>query len=118
MRSVFSSWRATSGPWTLLCTVVAFVYLFSLGPILITAAVSFNATNRSLFPPRGYSLRWWERAFTPEWIDPLLFSLKLASLAAVLATALALPLAFGLHRYRFRGRDALMALTLGPLMLP
>jgi len=111
-------WRATSGPWALLCTVVGFVYLFSLGPILITAAVSFNQTNRSFFPPRGFSLRWWERAFAPEWIDPLLFSLKLGSLTALLATLLALPLAFALYRYRFAGRNALIALTLGPLMLP
>ena len=82
MRSTFLSarWRANSGPWALLCSVVAFIYLFSLGPILITAAVSFNQTNRSFFPPRGFSLRWWERAFSPEWIDPLLFSLKLGSL--------------------------------------
>ena len=98
--------------------VVIFVYIFSLGPILITAAVSFNAGNRSFFPPRGFSLRWWERAFTPEWLDPLWFSLKLGSLTALIATLLALPLAFALHRYRFRGREALVALTLGPLMLP
>ena len=54
----------------------------------------------------------------PEWIDPLLFSLKLGSLTALFSTLLALPLAFALFRYRFRGRDALVALTLGPLMLP
>jgi putative spermidine/putrescine transport system permease protein len=111
-------WRANDGPWALLRTVVVFVYLFSLGPILITAAVSFNATNRSFFPPHGLSLRWWERAFAPEWIDPLLFSLKLGTLTALASTLLALPLAFALVRYRFRGRDALTALTLGPLMLP
>jgi putative spermidine/putrescine transport system permease protein len=107
-----------SGPWALLCAVVAFVYVFSLGPILITAAVSFNETNRSVFPPRGFSLRWWERALSPEWVDPLVFSIELASLTAVLSTLLALPLAFALHRYRFRGREAMVALTLGPLMLP
>jgi putative spermidine/putrescine transport system permease protein len=118
MGTVFRRWRATSGPWALLCTFVAFVYVFSLGPILITAAVSFNPTNRSFFPPRGFSLRWWERAFAPEWIDPLLFSLKLASLTALIGTLLALPLAFALYRHRFRGRQALLALTVGPLMLP
>ncbi len=110
--------RETSGPWALLCAAVAFIYVFSLGPILITAAVSFNQTNRSLFPPRGFSLRWWERAFSPEWIDPLVFSLKLGALTAIISTLLALPLAFALSRYRFRGREALVALTLGPLMLP
>jgi putative spermidine/putrescine transport system permease protein len=120
MAARFSSarWRANDGPWALLRAVVIFVYVFSLGPILITAAVSFNQTNRSFFPPRGLSLRWWERAFAPEWVDPLLFSLKLGSLTALGSTLLALPLAFAVFRYRFRGRDALIALTLGPLMLP
>lgn len=110
--------RETSRPWALLRVVVAFVYVFSLGPILITATVSFNESNRSQFPPSGWSLRWWERALAPEWLDPLLFSLKLGAIAAVLSTALALPLAFALNRYRFAGREALIALALGPLMLP
>jgi putative spermidine/putrescine transport system permease protein len=105
-------------PWTALRAVVVFIYLFMLGPILITAAVSFNESNRSQFPPRGFSLQWWQRALSPEWVDPLVFSFKLGLLTAVIATALALPLAFALTRYRFRGREALVALTLGPLMLP
>ena len=105
-------------PWAGLRAVVVFVYVFMLGPILITAAVSFNESNRSQFPPRGFSLQWWQRAFAPEWVDPLVFSFKLASLTALVSTLLALPLAFALARYRFRGREALVALTLGPLMLP
>jgi putative spermidine/putrescine transport system permease protein len=105
-------------PWSALRLVVVSVYVFMLGPILITAAVSFNASNRSQFPPRGFSLQWWQRAFSAEWVDPLVFSLKLATLAAIISTLLALPLAFALTRYRFAGRAALTALTLGPLMLP
>ena len=104
--------------WGGLRAVVAFVYLFMLGPILITAAVSFNESNRSQFPPRGFSLQWWQRALAPEWVDPLIFSFKLASLTALISTLLALPLAFALARYRFKGREAVVALTLGPLMLP
>jgi ABC-type spermidine/putrescine transport system permease subunit II len=50
-----------SPAWILLRVCVAAVYLFMLGPILITAAVSFNASNRSVFPPQGFSLRWWGR---------------------------------------------------------
>ena len=107
-----------SGAWMALRAVVGLVYLFMLGPILITATVSFNATNRSLFPPQGFSLRWWERALSSEWLDPLLFSLKLAAVAGLLATPLALPLAYALARHRFHGRGALVALTMGPLLLP
>jgi putative spermidine/putrescine transport system permease protein len=111
MKSMFS-------PWTGLRAVVVLVYVFMLGPILITAAVSFNESNRSQFPPRGFSLQWWQRALSPEWVDPLWFSLKLGCLTALISTALALPLAFALARYRFKGREAMVALTLGPLMLP
>ena len=107
-----------SRAWTALCVVVAVIYLFMLGPILITAAVSFNQSNRSLFPPQGFSLRWWTRALSPEWLDPLLFSLQLGAAASILSIGLALPLAFALVRHRFRGRNALLALTLGPLLLP
>jgi putative spermidine/putrescine transport system permease protein len=105
-------------PWAGLRAVVVFVYVFMLGPILITAAVSFNESNRSQFPPRGFSLQWWQRALAPEWVDPIVFSFKLGALTALISTVLALPLAFALTRHRFRGREALVALTLGPLMLP
>jgi len=107
-----------SRAWAALCVVVAAIYLFMLGPILITAAVSFNQSNRSLFPPQGFSLRWWTRALSPEWLDPLMFSLQLGATASILSVGLALPLAFALVRHRFRGRNALFALTLGPLLLP
>ena len=106
------------GPWTLLRVTVAAIYLFILGPIAITAAVSFNATNRSFFPPRGFSLRWWGEAFSPQWIQPLLFSLELAALTAIVATAVGVPLAFAFQRYEFPGKTIIRTITLGPLILP
>ena len=107
-----------SGPWMLLRVTVAAIYLFILGPIAITAAVSFNAGNRSFFPPRGFSLRWWGEAFSPQWIQPLLFSLELATLTAIVATAVGVPLAFAFQRYEFPGKTIIRTITLGPLILP
>lgn len=106
------------GPWTLLKVTVAAIYLFILGPILITAAVSFNETNRSFFPPRGFSLRWWGEAFAPQWVQPLMFSLELAALTALIATAIGVPLAFAFQRYDFPGKTIIRTVTLGPLILP
>src|SRR5439155_15882900 len=108
----------SSTPWRVLQTVVGVIYVFMLGPILITAAVSFNAGNRSLFPPQGFSLRWWSAALSPEWIEPLSFSLRLAIITSVVSTLLSLPLAFAIVRHKFRGRGAIEALTVGPLMVP
>jgi putative spermidine/putrescine transport system permease protein len=105
-------------PWHWLCGAVAAIYAFIFGPIAITAAVSFNAGNRSFFPPRGFSLRWWGEAFQPQWVQPLLFSLELAAMTALIATAAGVPLAFAFQRYQFPGKAAIRAVTLGPLILP
>jgi putative spermidine/putrescine transport system permease protein len=105
-------------PWTALTWLVAVIYGFMFGPILITAAVSFNSVEQSRFPPSGFSLRWWYGVLDPRWLEPLQFSLELSMIAAVAATALGLPLAFALARHEFRGRRALATLALSPLMLP
>ena len=111
-----SRWRPT--PWTALVWVVAVVYGFMFGPIAITAAVSFNSVEQSRFPPVGLSLRWWHGVLDPQWLEPLQFSLELATVSAIAATLMGLPLAFALARHRFPGRDTLAMLALSPLMLP
>jgi putative spermidine/putrescine transport system permease protein len=107
-----------SAPWAALRLGVAAIYVFILGPILITATVSFNATNRSYFPPQGLSLRWWGDAFAPQWVQPMLFSLELAAWTALVATAAGIPLAFALQRREFPGKAVLRAIVMGPLILP
>ncbi|MDB5511843.1 MAG: hypothetical protein JWR08_1326 [Enterovirga sp.] len=114
-RSVF---RRATLPWWGLRLLVLLIYVFMLGPILITAAVSFNASNQSRFPPVGFSLQWWGQVFDPRWIDPLVFSLQLATASTLASLLLGAPLAFGLVRYRFPGRAALLAFSLSPLILP
>ena len=104
-------WRPRWGgkiPWLSLKILVTLIYLFIFTPILVTGAVSFNERNRSQFPPEGFSLVWWQEAFSAEWVDPLLFSLRLAVLTGVIACILGTPLAFAFVRYRFRGREALL----------
>lgn len=111
--------RLRSGaPWAMLCTIVAVIYAFMLAPILITAVVAFNQQARSYFPPRGFSLHWWGEAFGPQWLQPLLFSLQLASLTALISAIAGVPLAFAFQRYEFPGKSLMRAITLGPLILP
>jgi len=110
--------RRAGLPWAALRLGVVAIYLFMLGPILITALVAFNPDNRSYFPPRGFSLRWWQAALGPQWLQPLLFSLELATLAAVISALLGAPLAFAFQRHAFPGKTVIRAITLGPLILP
>lgn len=115
-----SYWRQLRSrlPWLTLRAVVTLIYVFMLTPIVITAAVSFNRGNVSKFPPEGWSLDWWREALSAQWLEPIVFSLRLATVASIIATILGLVLALVLHRYRFAGRDALVTLTMAPLMLP
>ena len=98
--------------------IVALIYVFMLGPILITASVSFNRSDRSYFPPHGFSLHWWGGAFAPQWMGALLFTLELASVTAIVTTIAGLPLALAFKRYEFPGKSVIRFMTLGPLVLP
>jgi putative spermidine/putrescine transport system permease protein len=110
-------WQDRVSTWALRI-VAGLIYLFLFGPLLITAAVSFNQVNQSRFPPVGFSLQWWHEALTAKWLTPLWFSLQLSTSVAVVTMLLGLPFAIGLARPNFRGRNALMAISTGPLVLP
>jgi putative spermidine/putrescine transport system permease protein len=98
--------------------IVLLIYAFMLGPILITAATAFNRSDRSYFPPRGLSLRWWAAALSPQWTGAFAFSLELAAISAIATAIAGLPLAIALHRYDFPGKAVIRMMTMGPLVLP
>jgi len=95
------------------------VYLILFGPLVILALFAFNDSNVLAFPIEGFTTHWFSDAFR----DPLLReSLKNSILAACLVAPACLVLgtlaAFGLTRFRFRGRGALGGLVGAPLVLP
>ncbi|MBL8837403.1 MAG: ABC transporter permease [Alphaproteobacteria bacterium] len=99
--------------------VVALVYGFILIPIVIVLAVSFSADNYIVFPPSGWSLRWYGTLLaTPTLFEAFRVSVMLAALVTVLALACGMPAAFLIARHRFRGRDALFGFFTAPLLLP
>lgn len=95
------------------------VAAFLLLPILFTVALSFGSSQWLLFPPPGWTLRWYEELFAdPRWLDSTLVSLQCAVLVTILATGLGLLASFGLVRGRFLGREAVRALFLMPMIMP
>ena len=95
--------------------VLAFLFL----PIAIICFYAFNASNVQSWPISGLSTRW----FSVAWDDPqvraaLLLSLKAGALATVIALVLGSAAAFGVHRFRFFGREAVSLLLVLPLALP
>jgi putative spermidine/putrescine transport system permease protein len=98
---------------------VVLVLLFLFVPIAIVILYAFNSSNVQSWPMKGLSTRW----FSVAWHDPQVrSSLWLSVKAGLLATAVAVVLgsaaAFGVHKFRFFGREAVSLFLVLPLALP
>ncbi|MBZ9603042.1 ABC transporter permease subunit [Phyllobacterium chamaecytisi] len=88
-------------------------------PVLIVAYLSFSDSSYFVFPLPGYSLRNYENYLSDAlWIRATFTSIRIALLAAGMATVLGSMLAFGLARGAIPGRGAMVALVLSPIIMP
>ncbi|WP_170771721.1 ABC transporter permease [Ruegeria lacuscaerulensis] len=98
---------------------LALFALYLIGPILVIAAVSFNAKKFLAFPPRGFSFRWYAEVFVAnDWFTALKNSLFIAFASASLSVLIATPVAYFAWRYGLRYAKALLALGVAPFILP
>ncbi len=86
-------------------------------PLALTLYLSLFDETLVVFPPRGYTLRWYP-AIIPQFAGPLLISVELAIASVAGSLLLGVPAGIGLARYRFRGREAISTLLLAPLTVP
>ncbi len=95
------------------------VGLLLFGPLLILVLFSFNDSNILAFPLEGVTMKWYADALTdPELLKALANSLQVAFVVAPLCLVLGTLAAFGLTRFRFRGRGVIGGLVGAPLVLP
>ncbi len=97
----------------------ALVLAFLSVPTLIVIPMSFSQSQYLEFPPREWSLRWYEAYFaSPSWMAATATSFKAGFCTALLATPLGTLAAYGLHvsRLRFTGIAILALLT--PTIVP
>jgi putative spermidine/putrescine transport system permease protein len=89
-------------------------------PTLIVLVTSFTSGYSLKFPPPGFSLRWYEALVfdSPEIIDALTLSLKLAALATAIATVLAVGAAVALARRRSLAARVMDSFFMAPLTVP
>ncbi|WP_140848968.1 MULTISPECIES: ABC transporter permease [unclassified Paracoccus (in: a-proteobacteria)] len=93
--------------------------IFIIAPLAVIILVSFSDKGYISMPFDGASLRWYRAILdAPELMNALWISIWIGLGAATVASLVAVPAAIAIARYRFAGRDALMALLLSPLMIP
>jgi putative spermidine/putrescine transport system permease protein len=104
---------------TLGVLVRGFIYLFLALPAIVVVGSSVNPVNHLAFPPSGFTLGWYAAAFASRpFMDSLRLSTELALVATFLALVIGTPAAYAIDRYRFRGREALQAFVLSPMIVP
>lgn len=95
------------------------VYLMLALPALIVIASSVSRTRFLTFPPQGFTLDWYGRAFRSQaFMGSLALSTELAVAATLLALAIGTPAAYAIDRHRFRGRDLFHAFVMSPMIVP
>jgi putative spermidine/putrescine transport system permease protein len=95
------------------------VLAFLIVPTLIVVPMSFSASQYLEFPPRQWSLRWYENYFSSAtWMDATATSFKAAAWTALLATPLGTLAAYGLSASRLRAARALQVLLITPMIVP
>ena len=98
---------------------MGFVLVILLAPLVVVGGVSLNEKKQLLFPPRGFSLGWYQELLTQaDWLRSISNSLIIAVASALLAVSIAFPIAYFLWRYRVIYARILFGLGVAPFMLP
>jgi putative spermidine/putrescine transport system permease protein len=111
--------RLTGPVAWLLFSITAAVMGFILAPLVVTIAISVSNTAFVVFPPHGFTIKWYGQVLRDrEFLGSLAFSAGLALAATCGAILLGVPAAFAIARHQFPGRGAAAAALLSPLIFP
>lgn len=95
------------------------VYMFLLSPLLIIILTSFSDTNRVVFPPQGFTLRWFEKAIhTAEFTSSLLLSIRIALVSVLIACVLGTMISLWFWKSTSRAKGIFESIFLAPIIIP
>jgi putative spermidine/putrescine transport system permease protein len=98
---------------------VGLVLLFLYIPIIVICLYAFDDSNVQSWPIKKLTIKWFGPAIhNGDMQQALWLSLKAAALATLIAIVLGTLASFGVHRFRFFGREAISFLLVLPIALP
>jgi putative spermidine/putrescine transport system permease protein len=105
--------RLALGAW------VALVLGFLMLPVAVVVLAAFTTTSYLTIPPKGLTLRWFAQVLNdPDYVDALVFSLKLAAATTIGSLAIGTTAAYALARHKLPGSAMISALLMAPLAFP
>lgn len=114
-----SDTQITHGQRLWLYVLAAIIMLLLVAPTLIVIPMSFSASQYLEFPPRNWSLRWYDTYFSSTaWMRATRTSLTAGVLTMLVATPLGVAAAYGLHVSRHPWARGFFVLLITPMMIP
>jgi putative spermidine/putrescine transport system permease protein len=111
--------RLSRGSQWLLRLGTGFTLAFIYVPLLVVTIYAFSESRAFEWPPPGFTLEWFERAFENTGArDAFLYSLRAGLLATLVAIFLGTLASIAVARYRFFGRETISFLVILPIALP
>lgn len=99
--------------------VVVLLLGFVLLPAVVTAVVAFNHGSLISFPPKEWSLRWFERALSyRDFRNGFYNSMIIMVATSIISVIVGGTLAYVIDRYSFMGKRILEAILTSPLVIP
>ncbi|WP_394686237.1 ABC transporter permease [uncultured Microbacterium sp.] len=104
---------------TTLAVVTGAILLVVYLPLLVVLVNSFSTSTSLTWPPPGFTLEWWVKAFESEGArQAVATSVLVACASTVVALLLGTLISFALQRFSFFGRETVSLLVILPIALP
>ncbi|MBO1908639.1 ABC transporter permease subunit [Microvirga sp. 3-52] len=111
--------QATERRRVILWATVMAVVIFLAAPSFFLVPISFSGSSFFEWPPRGFSLQWYETLFaSPLWQQAMIRSVWVGLCTAVLSVIIGTPAAFALSRQKIPAKSVVMAFILMPMVMP
>lgn len=94
-------------------------YAFLVGPMLVMIGTAINNGSSLAFPPTGFSVQWFAKAFSSEsFLNGFKTSFIVSLLGTLAAMLLGVPASYAMNRYSFRGKSFINGLFISPTLIP
>ncbi|SAL46808.1 binding-protein-dependent transport system inner membrane protein [Caballeronia udeis] len=111
--------RAAKGETLTLRVIVILLLVFLSAPAFLMIPLSFDSASGLAWPPHGFSLQWYRQITdSPLWMQAITRSMLVGIGTGILSMLIGTPAAFLLVRGGMKGKAAMLAFILAPIVVP
>ena len=111
--------HAANGESLTLRVIVILLLVFLSAPAFLMIPLSFDSASGLAWPPHGFSLQWYRQITdSPLWMQAITRSMLVGIGTGILSMLIGTPAAFLLVRGGMKGKAAMLAFILAPIVVP